>query len=406
MIKPYAHQQKVVDLNPDRHLLAWQTQVGKTLAAIWVANRKGCPALIVTKKGLVEQWKIELDKHFKHEYLLLSKENFAKQWNTLPKYETVIVDEVHYFLGQQTKGKRRTMTMAGTLARHLKKYAPKYRYFLSATPYTSTPWSIYRLAQFLGKTWKYQKFADYFFSKKRQRFQRCPKGKCIGCKLCEREILKIRIDRKSEVKRIGTGLGSAVKMKNCYDMPKDLHVDIHLDLTAEQNKAIRENSDINNRVASHRIEVGHISGNGYMPDIYLKNEISDKILEYAGEYDKLAVVCRFRTQVSQIAASFPNRKVVILWGGMNDFHQKRVETEEADNCICVIQADCSEGYPLHSFEAMVFASCSYSWVSFEQIHGRLRYVGRKSPCLYIYLTTGKTGKKILENVRNKKDFNP
>jgi hypothetical protein len=55
---------------------------------------------------------------------------------------------------------------------------------------------------------------------------------------------------------------------------------------------------------------------------------------------------------------------------------------------------------------MVFASCSYSWVNFEQVHGRVRHVGRKSPCLYIYLIAGEVGEKVLESVRNKKDFNP
>jgi hypothetical protein len=219
-------------------------------------------------------------------------------------------------------------------------------------------------------------------------------------------ILVPKEHRKADMRKVAARLGSVVKMYECYDMPKEIYRDVRLGLTSEQKKAIRENSDIGNYVSKHRIECGHVYGDGYVPDVYLKNEIDDKLIEYAAEFDKLAIVCRFRVQVKQVEALFPDRKTIILWGGMNDFHEKRLEAEEAENCICIIQADMSAGYALHSFETMVFASCSYSWVNFEQVHGRVRHVGRKSPCLYIYLIAGEIGERVLESVRSKRDFNP
>ena len=404
--KPFLHQQKLLDLNPDRHLLAWQTQVGKTLASIWLANKRNYSVLIITRKGLVKQWEKELAENSKNEYLVLSKEHFKKQWNTLPKYETVIYDEVNDVLGPQKTNKKGQHTLARTFAYYIKRHEPAFRYYLSATPYTSTPWSIYRLAHLLGHDWDYAKFAKYFFNEKKQRYRRCPKGRCVGCKMCCRLILVPKEHRKEDMRKVATQLGSAVKMKDCYDMPKEIYRDVRLNLTPEQKKAIKENSDIGNHVAKHRIECGHVSGDGYVPDVYLKNEIDDKLIEYASEFDKLAIVCRFRAQVKQIEALFPNRKTIVLWGGMNDFHEKPLEAEEAENCSCIIQADMSSGYALHSFEALVFASCSYSYVNFEQVHGRIRHVGRKSPCLYIYLIAGEVGEKVLESVRSKRDYNP
>jgi len=120
------------------------------------------------------------------------------------------------------------------------------------------------------------------------------------------------------------------------------------------------------------------------------------------------VVCRFRTQVTDVQKLVEGmgRTAIILWGGMSDFHSTRELAEKLPDCVVIVQADCSAGYELKSFEAIIFASCSYSYVAYEQMLGRIRAIGKTSPCLYLFLTCGKIGGKVLENVRLHRDFTP
>lgn len=412
MPNPLAHQQAVLHLNPDRYLLAWGTRVGKTLTSLWLAEKKQVPTLIVTRKGLVKQWEEEASKTLSIPFTVLSKENFKKNYLTLSDFKTVIWDECHDVEGPQTTNKKGGHSLARTFALWLKKNNPPFRYFLTATPYCSTPWNIFRLAHFLGHDWNYAKFRDTFFSERKQRYRRCPKGRCFGCVMCERTVFDIKDapEIQARLRTATANLGSVVKLQDCYDMPEETYHDVALDPSAEQVKALSEIVEGTTSIANiqrHRIECGHISGEGYEPDRFLKNPIDEKLIEYGSEFKKLAIVCLFRTQIEHLRQMFSDkRKVIVLWGGLKDFHAVRKEAEEAEDCILLIQSSCSAGYSLQSFEAMVFASCDYSWVNYEQICGRLRHIGKTKKLLYIFLTCGKIGKRILESVRNKRDFNP
>jgi len=63
------------------------------------------------------------------------------------------------------------------------------------------------------------------------------------------------------------------------------------------------------------------------------------------------------------------------------------KAELCDNCVVLIQADTVAGYSLKSFNTMIFASMSYSFVNYEQAKGRIRSVDKLDSGNYIHLLT-------------------
>lgn len=155
-MKLYNHQQVLLDLNPKKHLLAWETGVGKSLAAVSLAEKNSInSALVICPKSIKEQW-IEQIKNSKIAFTVLTKEEFKKQVSKLGKFDTLIADECHYFAGQKSQ-------LFKALRAYINNWNIENIYLLTATPYLSTPWNIYALGQILGKQWHYWKFKQKFF---------------------------------------------------------------------------------------------------------------------------------------------------------------------------------------------------------------------------------------------------
>jgi hypothetical protein len=92
----YPHQQKMLEKNPSKHLLAFSTGTGKTITAIALANKNATASLLViAPKTNVKMWCQELSKFIKPETycMVLSKEEFKSQAKTLFAFDVVIVDE-------------------------------------------------------------------------------------------------------------------------------------------------------------------------------------------------------------------------------------------------------------------------------------------------------------------------
>ena len=155
----YKHQKDLLEKNPQKHLLCWDTGTGKTRTTIEWANRNfATQVLIIVPKALKENWIRNVKEHFTlHNYIVITKETFRRDWDTLPKCETVIVDEAHHFAGMKSQ-------MSKSLTKYLKKHKVENVLLLTATPYRSSPWDIYVLAKHLGYDWHYYRFFDKFFT--------------------------------------------------------------------------------------------------------------------------------------------------------------------------------------------------------------------------------------------------
>ena len=232
----YAHQQRFLDRNLSRSALIHSAGTGKTKLACHWALQRGDTTLVVCPKALRPAWAREIKESLVFDTFVLTKEEFRKDGDKLKKFDNLIWDECH--LSALSKSQT-----AKVLHAYIKLYSPN-RLFLTATVYTSSPWSVYNLATLLGYKINYQKFKTTFFSDIR-----------MGARV-------IPIAKKGMEARLADIVKMIADVVNINDVLPDLPPQIHetpeeYELTPEQLEAIADAYDplpIVRFTAQHRIE--------------------------------------------------------------------------------------------------------------------------------------------------------
>jgi len=404
-MKLFKHQKELLELNPDKHLLAWGTGSGKTRIAIELADIKGKKTLVICPKSLTQNWVNEIEKwstrkNKELEYLIYSKEVFKKAIKINPDglsaYKTVIIDEFHYFSNYKSQ-------LTKALLEYIEKSDVEYIYGLTATPYLSTPFNIYTLAKILGYNWNWYKFEKAFFNK---------------FKMGNRFIPVVKKNIEKEIARLVNVLGSTVKLEDCFDVPEQTFLTEYFELTPEQKKGIYELDAILPIVRINHIQQisgGYLKKTEYEGERHFKCEKNSRAIEHIAENKKIAIVCRFNAEIDNlyinIKKKFPKRNLYKMTGKQSG--KERQETIDKihndKDSIILINAAVSEGYSLETIPIMVFYSMDYSLKSYIQIIGRLLRASKLKKNIYIfYLMKDKLAVdyQIYDCVVNKKmDFN-
>jgi superfamily II DNA or RNA helicase len=391
----YHHQRKLVDLAPDKWLLAWGTGSGKSLAAITICKNKGGDTLVVCPKSLVNKWKDDCN------FDVLSKEQFKKQAPNLPYYNNFILDEFHYFSNHKSQ-------LTKSLLNYIKNHNPQNIYGLTATPYLSSTWNLYTYGLIFGRNWNWYKWKTTYF------FEIIMGYRVIGNKKIPIKIPKAKqvingLPLDKEVARLVNCFGNTVSLEDCFDVPEQIFLTEKFELTKEQKKAIDENFDplpIVNFSKESQISGGTLKGDAYIEDQFFKSEKMDRCLDIIQEHKKVIVVCHYNNEIDVLASKVKNKKVFIIRGDVKDRHSVVQEAEACDNCVLFAQSACSEGWEIPSFPIMVFYSYDFSLKNYVQMMGRIQRAGHIKKNVYISLVTEKTvDEDIWNTVVNKKmDF--
>lgn len=389
----YAHQQKILDRAPARCLLCWETGTGKSLAAMELAKRQGGGVLVICPKSLKEKWYRDMEAQgFESGWRILTKEEFRKHWKELERYPVVIVDEAHHFSGM-------TSAMSKALLHYFMKHQVQYRYLLTATPFMSSAWNVYRLAQMLGYAWNYWTYYHKFFHQ---------------VKMGSRMVPVARNDTEEELALHVHKIGDVVKMEECIDVPPQIFETEYFETNTEQKKAIKELAlnEVNPVVKFtrfHQIENGSLKGDEYNKDKFFNADKHDRIIEMAQENKKIAVFCRYNLQIDSIhsllKSELKDKLVYIIQGATKDRDGVVQEIEKAESCVVLINASCSEGYELPSVGVIVFASLSFSYKDYVQAQGRFLRINKPKKNVFIHLiNSGSVDEAVWENIKNKEDF--
>lgn len=385
-MKLYHHQQALVDKNPAKHLIAHSTGTGKTHTALALASKNATRALIIVPKALTANWKRNLALWPPLGHQIISKETFRRDWDRLPAFQAVIVDECHHFSGMSSQ-------MSKSLSSYLKKHQPRFVWLLSATPLTSTAWSVYRLASFLGHNWNYQAFKHRFF---------------FEVRLGHRVVPAPRKGMDGELAALIRSIGDVVALEECADVPDQVFETEYFTLTKEQIKAIKDLDDathIARFTKHHQIEQGCKKGDGYVPHETYPSMKNERILELCAENPKVAVFCRYLLQIETLAALIKDRPVFILSGEVKDRDAVVQQVEATSKCAVLIQSDTSEGYELPSIPLIIFASLSFSYLKYQQAIGRFNRINALKKNVYIHLVTEDgPDQAIYDCIQNRADF--
>jgi superfamily II DNA or RNA helicase len=409
----YNHQKELIQKNPSKWLLAHETGTGKTVTAIGLVENKPTgllhTCLIVCPKALTIQW-AEKIKEFSTkdiEYNILSKENFKKNLKNLPKYDCVIFDEGHYFSGKKSSKKknkkknvvkRYMFNLRESALYYINKYEVRYIYLLTATPYLSTPWNVYALAEILGCKWNYIKYRDEFFFPIKM-------GKSKNARI----IWEIRSHIEGKIAQLVNNIGNTVKIEDCVDMPKSVFELELFELTKSQERGIKLLDDIMPIVRYtkiHQICGGVLKSDGYSEEKTYESAKLDRVLQLVEQSKKIIVVCRYNAEIEMIAQMIVGRQVLVINGSVDDKDTIVKKANESDDCVLLINAACCEGYQLPTFNLMVFYSYDYSLKNYIQMMGRIKRIDHPQRCVYLSLIVKDTiDHDIYENVVIKKqDF--
>jgi len=384
----YSHQQEIINRNPARHLIAHSTGTGKTITTISLANKNCKTCLVIVPKIIKEKWDRDVEQFGNGcSFLVITKEQFKKNLLSLPKTEGVIVDEGHYFANRKSQ-------LSKALRWYFKKHQVNFRWIATATPYLSTPWNIYSLAEHLGYSWNYYNFENEFFYKVNMGGRMIP-------------VVKSNIDQK--LSELVLTIGSVVDLKEVVDVPEQTFKTEYFDLTREQISGIEALEDtqfITRWTRTHQIENGLLYGDGYTEDQEFKCLKNERIRELCRQNKKIAIFVRYNRQLDYLKDTLKdiNPNIFVLNGGVKDRDQVIFDINASESCIAIIQSQCSVGYELPTIDTIVFASLSFSYIDKAQAEGRFLRINRLKKNTYYYLVSKGVDKDVYDCIMRKEDF--
>lgn len=401
----YAHQEKIVKEDKPVAGLWLGTGSGKTLTALHLARGK---VLVIAPKTQKEDqnWERELEaNNIGLKLTVISKETFRRDWDLLPKFDTIIGDEAHTLLGvtpniryQNKKAIPKTSQLFEALLSYIQKHKPERIYMATATIMRS-PMTVWGAAKVLGKDWNFYEFRDIYYTK---------------LPMPGREVWVPKSDSatKDRLAKCVQKLGYVGRLEDFFDVPDQTYKTIFLEPTVAQAKRMKElpleyPDPLVLLGKRHQIENGVLAGDEYSDPETFDNQKIEKIEELALEFPKMVVFAKYRHQISEIERVLSeNYRVLTLTGDTKDRGEVISRANKSDQCIFICQAQISAGWELPDFPVMVFASMSYSIVDRVQAEGRILRANALKKNLYIDLVVkGGIDEAVYKSIKNKKDFN-
>jgi len=399
----FKHQKDIISADPKKCGLFLGTGSGKTLIALSLAQGK---TLVICPKTQRDDknWQRQLEKMDKQlDLTVLSKEEFKRDVLSLPRYDTVIIDESHTVSGvspttcQKRKlVKPKTSQIFDACITFIESFPPDRLYLCTATP-TRNAMSVYALAQLLGRDWDFYQFRSAFY---------------MPVKMGMREIWMMKKDTQERLGKAVRGLGYTGQLSDWLDVPEQTHKVINVPLTKEQIAKIKElpieyPDPLVLLGKKHQVEQGVLKGDEFTKSETFTTGKIEVIEDLYEEFCKVLVFCKYTEQIDEIKRILKSKGVVVytLTGATKDRGTVISEANSAPRCVVIAQSSVSAGYELPSFRCTIFASMSYSYVDLNQSWGRTLRINNLQKNLYVYLLSGEIDKAVYKSVAiNKEDF--
>jgi len=412
----YSHQKKILKEGKLKCGLFLGTGAAKSRTALELAE--GDTLIICPKQQKLDKtWERENEKWGTGVDLkVISKEDIRKMWDTLDRYETVIIDECHNNLGVspqyvQKNGvqKPKTSQIFEATKNFIEKTNPKRLYLLSATP-VPKPMSMWAIGILFGQKWSFADFRQKYYIEIR-----------VG------GTRRIWIPKKTEeakhnLAKVVQRFGYTDSLNDFFDVPDQTHKTVKIELSSEQRRALdtltfSEADQLVRRARQRTIENGVLYGkqieelDGKIDQmtnqtlIYKSHKI-DYILERALEFPKLLIFANYTAQIEEIAKALRKEeyKVSILNGATKDRSFIQRVNDSPEPHIIVAQSSISSGYELPSFPCVIYASKSWRYVDYSQSLGRVLRANKLKKNLYIHLIVEGCDSDCHDTIMSGQDF--
>lgn len=398
MISLHPHQSQLLADNPSKHGIFFKGGLGKTITAIYLANRNLSSLIVVCPKagGLKEMWERELKAHAKPslKYEVWTKEQFKINIKEIAPTDGIIIDESHTTCGISPTGKSSQVFKA--VHWYIRTHNIAHVWPLTATPYTSSVMSVYAVARLLGHEWDFWKFRRKFF---------------VDIPMGGRTIPRQRTGIEKEVATLVRSIGTVVDMAEVVVVPPQHHLPEYLDLTPPQQKAmtlIDADTFMGRFTRQHQIENGYVNNGEYAPTPieYFDNLKEKRIVELANTHKKMVIFARYRHQLDRyrMILELKGHTTLILNGDTPDQDSVIQHANASSQVILLVQSECSSGYELPTFNVTVYASLSWSCVHYLQSTWRTLRINALHENTYYYLITNGVDRDIYETIKRGEDF--
>ena len=418
-MKLYEHQQQVLDDDLKKVGLFLGTGSGKTRIACLLAQGK---TLIIMPKTQYEDqnWKREFKKLFdgpiRYEHkgeaadvTEMTFDIFKRDHEKLERFDTIIIDEAHGMLGvtPNTRQRRKVQVPKASqrfeaLEEFIERTKPERIYPCTATIIKS-PFTVWAAGKILGKrTGDMKDFYDF-------RYEFYTKLPMPG-----REVWAPKSDGKTKDKlaALVREYGYTGRLEDFFDVPDQTFKVEHVTLSERQQKRIKELTleypePIVRVGKRHQVENGCLSGDEFSAPEVFPNEKITKILDYASEFPRMIVFAKYTSQIQQIQNALRDAGH-LAWAmtGQTQNREEVLRIARENDGVLVVQAQISAGWELPETPVMVFASCTYSFVDYDQALGRIQRANAIKKNLYIFLVVkGGVDEAVHKSLENKADFN-
>ncbi len=380
-LKP--HQQLIVNKDHAKAPIAMGVGSGKTIIALSLARGK---TLVIAPKQQKEDltWEENAKKFgLSLDMTTMSKETFRRDWEKLPKFDTVIIDESHNFLGVYPqmvtrKGVQypKSSQLYDAVYGYIQKFDPERLYFCSGTPIPH-PMNLWALAKLLGVNWNFEQFRKRFY---------------VERKMGYRSIWLEKKDKASKellVKLFKEQLGAFTgQLSDWFEVPEQKHETLYVALTDYQKQALdrlrTEEADpmvvrakmrcLENGIqyTNEVVELNAKESKMVRGTVYYHNEKLNKIYELVQKHGKAIIFAAYTGQIEAIRAHLEEKgvKVSTLTGATKDRAGAIRDIEEADSGAIIVQSSISAGWEAPSVRCMIFAGKSWKFVDYSQALGR------------------------------------
>lgn len=355
----YPHQQKFLDDNPDKALLAFETGTGKTIAAVeWMKLRPSFRFFVVCPKQIKKQW-IEAVDDIHSRVIVVTKEEFKK----LPlDFDGIVVDEADQGFGSPLFTKGRS-AMATTLYNWLRAHKTAPVLILSATPIRNAPHTAHTLLSYIQKSpdWKaYQSIQYHLVSRPYN-----PRPFWEPLKFWQKRA-------------------AAMITKNAYVASMSDIVTV-----PEQYEQVVEVPEVKVETESWHDAARRESGP--LKLAWIRNYCKGK--------RKVIIVSRYLDTIERYSKELAkDREVFVLTGSTKDQEETIKDARESFECYLLAQADLAAGWEAPEFSHVVFVSLSFSVRSLVQMRGRVNRINFLKSNYYTYLLGGPNDKKVYNRV--------
>lgn len=416
MILPlYAHQKRIIDEDKKWCGLFLGTGASKTRTALEMSE--GRVLVICPKQQREDQtWQRNAEKFgIKIDITVVSKEELRRDWEILPPFDTIIIDECHNNLGvlPETRQRRgvqipKTSQIFEATLGFILKHPPKRFYLCSATPVTK-PMNMWAIAILFGEKWDFFRFRQKYYNEVR---------------MGQRRIWIAKKDdaSKSRLAEVVKRFGYTGSLQDFFDVPEQTHLTVKIDLTEPQRVGVKqmlqtEADPLVRRARLRTIENGVLYGKK-LEDINSRESVMtnetilfpskkiDYILERAVEFPKLLIFANYTAQIHAIADSLRKEGFTVhtLTGGTKNRQTLIQDAEASKSCIVIAQSSISAGYELPSFPCVIYASKSFRYVDYEQSLGRVLRANALKKNLYIHLVVEGCDEDCHNAIMNGQDF--